>query len=217
MYQNEKSISVPFIEGLETMNEHEFTSEMVSKASKGNVDSLNWPESYPYRPECSFMIARSKKYLALRFEVKGLDLRATQMKDNGRSWEDSCCEFFISPDGKEYYNIEVTCIGSILMAHGGGRDGRKTLRDTEVAKIIRRSSLEHKAYDISDEEREWTLSLIIPFKLIGLNPKALPASVRGNFYKCGDLTAHPHYLSWSPITTENPDFHRPEFFGTISF
>ncbi|MBO7233161.1 MAG: hypothetical protein J6V16_08435, partial [Bacteroidales bacterium] len=25
----------------------------------------------------------------------------------------------------------------------------------------------------------------------------------------------PHYLSWQPINTEKPDFHRPEFFGTL--
>ena len=30
-----------------------------------------------------------------------------------------------------------------------------------------------------------------------------------------DKTAHPHYLSWSPIGTEKPDFHRPEFFGEL--
>ena len=42
-----------------------------------------------------------------------------------------------------------------------------------------------------------------------------PESIRANFYKCGDKTAHPHYLSWSPIDTPKPDFHRPEFFGEL--
>ena len=27
----------------------------------------------------------------------------------------------------------------------------------------------------------------------------------------------PHYLSWMPIDTPKPDFHRPEFFGKINF
>ena len=39
----------------------------------------------------------------------------------------------------------------------------------------------------------------------------------GNFYKCGDQQVVPHYLSWAPITTENPDFHRPEYFGELNF
>ena len=39
---------------------------------------------------------------------------------------------------------------------------------------------------------------------------------RGNFYKCGDHTSHPHWASWSPIG-EQLDFHQPEFFGELRF
>lgn len=39
--------------------------------------------------------------------------------------------------------------------------------------------------------------------------------MKANFYKCGDGLTVPHYLSWSPIVTEKPDFHRPEFFNQI--
>jgi hypothetical protein len=48
-------------------------------------------------------------------------------------------------------------------------------------------------------------------------PGNLPETIRANFYKCGDSTAVPHYLSWSHIATETPDFHRPEFFGELYF
>jgi len=37
---------------------------------------------------------------------------------------------------------------------------------------------------------------------------------RGNFFKCGDETSHPHWASWSPIS-EELNFHRPETFGSI--
>ena len=30
-------------------------------------------------------------------------------------------------------------------------------------------------------------------------------------------TNHPHYAVWSPVEVENPDFHLPDFFGTIEF
>ena len=43
----------------------------------------------------------------------------------------------------------------------------------------------------------------------------MPEKLLGNFYKCGDATLLPHYLSWSQIDTEQPDFHRPEFFGEL--
>jgi hypothetical protein len=45
----------------------------------------------------------------------------------------------------------------------------------------------------------------------------LPEKIMGNFYKCADDTAFKHYLSWNPILTPNPDFHRPEFFGELRF
>jgi hypothetical protein len=61
----------------------------------------------------------------------------------------------------------------------------------------------------------WRVGVVIPFELIGVDPENLPESIRANFYKCGDKTAHPHYLSWSPIETPKPDFHRPEFFGEL--
>jgi hypothetical protein len=37
----------------------------------------------------------------------------------------------------------------------------------------------------------------------------------GNFYKCGDLTACPHYGMWTPYALPAADFHRPELFGEI--
>ncbi|MBT5542155.1 MAG: hypothetical protein HOK34_04920, partial [Gammaproteobacteria bacterium] len=30
-------------------------------------------------------------------------------------------------------------------------------------------------------------------------------------------TQKPHYLTWNPVETSNPDFHRPEFFGKLIF
>jgi hypothetical protein len=40
---------------------------------------------------------------------------------------------------------------------------------------------------------------------------------RANFYKCGDKTSHPHWLTWSVVDKPEPDFHRPEFFGILEF
>lgn len=212
-----KSICVPFIHGLENLSPGEFSETMRTAGAAGAVDSVNWPDSFPYCPETSFHIARSENFLALRYRVRGLDLRATALTDNGRSWEDSCCEFFISPAGSEYFNIETTCIGSILMAHGTGREGRTVLAAEDVARVIRRSSLERKAYALEGGPYEWSLDILIPFELIGLSGSALPASVNANFYKCANLTAHKHFVSWNPVETPSPDFHRPEFFGLLIF
>jgi hypothetical protein len=61
----------------------------------------------------------------------------------------------------------------------------------------------------------WELCVRIPFHLMDIDADHLPPKLLGNFYKCADATDQPHYVSWNPIKTEKPDFHRPEFFGEI--
>ncbi|MEI3342563.1 MAG: carbohydrate-binding family 9-like protein [Coprobacter fastidiosus] len=86
-----------------------------------------------------------------------------------------------------------------------------------MACIERYASAGHKPFQEMQGIFAWELLVSIPFDLIGVNPESLPEKLYANFYKCADNSSLPHYLSWSPIETENPDFHRPEFFGEIYF
>ena len=61
----------------------------------------------------------------------------------------------------------------------------------------------------------WNLIVVIPLKLMGLDPSNLPEKILGNFYKCADETMNPHFVSWSPIDLPEPNFHCPEFFWLI--
>ena len=63
----------------------------------------------------------------------------------------------------------------------------------------------------------WTMYLEIPKQAMGFADHESLAGqrVRANFYKCGDETPEPHFLSWNPIDTPKPDFHLPEFFGLL--
>ena len=211
-----KKINVPLIEGLEGMNLPELDIVMEEKASKFTVSENGWPKQFPYSPCCNGSIARSKTHIAVMYHVRGLDLRATALEDNGRSWEDSCCEFFVTdPFDGTYYNFEMTCIGSLLASKRKSRLESTPISSEELKRVIRYSTLEYKEWNESGKIFSWTVVMLIPFDLIGIDCKNLPVSVRGNFYKCGDLTAHPHYLSWNPIDTPKPDFHRPEFFGEL--
>ncbi len=211
-----KRIKVPLIEGIERMSFQELDLVMEEKAAKIAVCENNWPKDAPYTPDCNAAVARSQTHLAVMYHVRGLDLRATAMEDNGRSWEDSCCEFFVSdPFDGSYYNFELTCVGSLLAACGTGRQNREPLDTALLTRVIRYSSLERKPLEINGKIFGWTVVMLIPFELIGIDSQALPVSVRGNFYKCGDLTAHPHFLSWNPVAVPKPDFHRPDFFGEL--
>ncbi len=148
--------------------------------------------------------------------MRGLDIRGTELEDNGNTWEDSCCEFFVThPFDGTYYNFELNCIGTLLAAKRTSRTEKVMFTPDQLAQVTRFTSFPHQAVESSGKIFSWTAALLIPFRLIGIDPAALPVSLRGNFYKCGDKTAHPHYLSWNPIKTPKPDFHRPEFFGEL--
>ena len=211
-----KTLAVPYIPGLESRSDLEVLTLLEASGARFYVDRANWPDAFGYRPVCAGNIARYDGGLALRFHVQGLDLRAQNLEDNGRQWEDSCCEFFVSePDGDRYFNFEINCIGRILGASGAGRHERVRQDLSDLARIRRIASLPAQAYDEADILRSWDIAVLIPFDLFGADPACPPKSLKANFYKCGDETAHPHFLSWNPIATPQPDFHRPEFFGEL--
>ena len=63
----------------------------------------------------------------------------------------------------------------------------------------------------------WTLVAAIPWSVFYKHNTGIAEGklFRANFYKCGDKLKIPHYLTWNPVPTEKPDFHRPEYFGAI--
>ena len=40
---------------------------------------------------------------------------------------------------------------------------------------------------------------------------------KANFYKIAENSSNPHYITWSEVGIDHPDFHRPEFFGKLIF
>lgn len=209
------SLNVPYIEGLDKMPYSELDMAMETGAAKAVIGVVNWPE-YPYHPPVAFALARSATHICILYHVRCLDLRAVAMEDGGRVWEDSCCEFFVAhPSDGTYYNFEMNCIGTLLAAKRTGRHDSAPLTPEELQRVVRHSTLHRRAVDLSGKIFGWSVAMCIPFDLIGVDTNALPTSLKANFYKCGDKTAHPHFLSWNPINVPQPDFHRPEFFGTL--
>ena len=210
------TLNIPLIENLETAKYEELKEIMAAKAAHGAIDIVDWPEQFPEKPEAGFSIARSRTHIVIAYKVKGQGIRATVAEDNGPVWEDSCCEFFISdPEDGTYYNFEMNCIGSVLAAKRKSRQDYRHFSQDLLARIIRHTSLERRPQEEADREIAWDMAICIPFDLIGIDPEHLPASVRANFYKCADKSSHPHYLSWNKIEVDKPDFHLPEYFGTL--
>ncbi len=183
------------------------------------VDVLNW-EAYSYAPQVQFQIAHDNLNIFLHWMVDESHVCAIETHDNGRVWEDSCVEFFLSPDGDDtYYNLECNCIGTALL--GGGRLGteRPHLSLSKMPQIRRWSSLGYQPIRPDETLGPWQLSLVIPIECFFLHhlTSLSGREMRANFYKCGDLLPVPHFVSWNAIDTPSPSFHQPGFFGKIRF
>lgn len=183
------------------------------------INTVNW-ESYPYRPEVEFRIAHTDDAILLHYKVKEASVRAVAAGDNGPVWEDACVEFFSIPAGDGiYYNIECNCVGTLLIGAGAERGNREHASQEVMDKVQRWSSLGRDSFEERIGECSWEVALVIPYsaffkhRLTNLDGK----KIRANFYKCGDKLQTPHFLSWNPIEIQKPDFHRPDFFGTLNF
>lgn len=183
------------------------------------VACVNWQE-YPYRPEVKCRIAHTGQEILLHYRVTEDSVRAVSETDDGRVWEDACVEFFLSPDGNDfYYNFECNCASRLLL-HGGLAGGERPGASEEVLKSVKRwASLGTEPFEERVGECSWEVALVIPVSAVFLhNLTSFSGKVmRANFYKCGDLLRTPHFLSWSPIELPKPKFHCPEFFGTLKF
>lgn len=207
-----KSITAAYIPTLEKLSDEELRAALLQTESHA-IECVNWHQEYPYAPDVKFHIAHDRKSIAVLFEVEEEHIRAVTLEDNGPVWEDSCVEFFVrSPRGDGYFNFERNCAGALLAAFRRSRNDAHSFTPEELAQIRRFGSLPHALVDNLEGGKWWVVE-VIPFSLLGFDE--MPESIDANLYKCGDRCRTPHFLSWSPIELPEPNFHCPEFFGTI--
>ena len=180
----------------------------------------SWPDRYSYKPFAQFQVAYYKSDLFLKFSVKESFIRAMTTRNNGPVYQDSCVEIFLKPiNSVHYYNFEFNCIGTCLLQVGSSRQERSYAPERVIQLIRRISTLGDQPFSEQEGKFHWDLTIIIPAETLFLDTISSfqDRVMQANFYKCGDLLSQPHYLSWRPIKTKDPDFHRPEYFGTLNF
>lgn len=184
-----------------------------------SVESINWPD-FNYKPEVKFRIAHMGDQIILKFYVREKNILAQASSFNGDVYKDSCVEFFISPLANGmYYNFEFSCIGIPHVGYGAGRHNRQLL-PVDILKTIKTiSSLGTEPFAERHGDFSWELFIRIPLACFLNDTIKLFSglSSKGNFYKCGDELAEPHFVTWNPVKTENPDYHQYGFFGDIQF
>ena len=183
------------------------------------IDVLNWEKTFPYKPDLKFRIGHTGDEIWLKYYVNEKNILAQETRINGDVYKDSTVEFFISVDGKNYYNFEFSCIGTPHVAHGPGRGDRTFVKPEIIKNIEIESTLGTEPFAEKSGNFEWEMMIRIPLECFAFDTiKTLNGlKATANFYKCGDETSDPHFVSWNPIETENPDYHCPQFFGEIEF
>jgi hypothetical protein len=210
-------IYVPFLNALNNTDAKTASRILDNETEWHFIKSINWPGQYPYCPESEFVIARSHNSLYIKFKVNENNLRALYINDQDPVWEDSCVEFFCKkPLSESYMNFEFNCIGTSVASTRKGRDKDIVFfTENQMKQIDRFTTLNRKTFDEIKGPNCWELTVCIPFQILGIDLYDLPQKISGNFYKCADGSSTPHYVSWNPIATEQPDFHRPDFFGEL--
>jgi hypothetical protein len=159
------------------------------------------------------------------FRVQDRNVQSTVTEINGPVSENSCVEFFFAPDSAlplHYFNLEINAGGTPLMFYiTKPWTGVTHLQDEEIKTI----EIAHSLPAVVNPEMEgpvtWTIEYRIPLstlkKYSHVTPPAPGVQWKGNFYKTGSRTSNPNYMTWSFVDNEKPNFHLPQFFGTLIF
>ena len=197
----------------------EISAMMDEQSERLRIDTINW-EGYNYKPEAELSIAYNDHEIFLKYYIAENYFKAEKTETNQMVCEDSCIEFFVSPeDDGIYYNLEFNGIGTCLMGIGTSRENSIRANPEIISKIRRLSSVGRKPVREKKGVYEWSITIAIPLEVFFHHKvkKLKGKTFRANFYKCGDMLSVPHYVTWYPVGTEKPDFHQPEYFGLLKF
>ena len=174
------------------------------------ADEVQWLPDAGIRMETRLCYDENRLYVFQRaWESK---VRAEHSEPLAAVCEDSCMEFFFRPENEDrYINFECNPKGCVYLGFGYGRDRHVRLLPPPEMFNIQTAILPDG----------WELRYELPLSFLRLFYPSLSLAsglrLRANCYKCGDKTVQPHYLAWNPLTSETPDFHRPEDFGLLIF
>ncbi len=187
------------------------TPEEIENAPRVDVDCFRLGEpGYEPKTTAAVVFLPGRGFLA-RMESEETELKADCREEDGDTYKDSCLEWFINfaPEKTDcYLNFEANPIGTLHCKYGN--DCRRITLPADVE----RPRAECRIF--ADRWRaDYFISLNSIRQIFGRDHFEKGDVLRGNFFKCGDETAHPHFGMWSPVECEDLDFHTPAFFGEL--
>ena len=185
------------------------------------------PESSAHRPQTHCKLLYDEEILYGIFRVDDQYVRCVNTGFQVDVYKDSCVELFLQPKSiGGYFNFEFNCGGALLASYVTDPtriDGQVKQYTPLTPEDDRQVQRYHNLPEVVEPEithnQIWFLEFSIPFavlaKYAGSLGKLSGQNWRGNCYKCGNETSHPHWGAWSEVTELN--FHLPECFGSIHF
>ena len=203
----------------------------------GNWDKESWQdipaldiekhmgEEPDFKPEVQAKVAYDREAIYVIFQVDDRYVKCSVDEYQGPVSRDSCVEFFFTPGtdlSKGYFNLEVNCGGTALFAYQKERGvGRVHIPRSDFNKIDLAHSMPRIVVPEREEPVTWTIEYRIPFDILPkyteVKRPAPGFEWRANLYKIASRTSHPHYLTWSYVDHPEPQFHLPQYFGTLVF
>ena len=179
------------------------------------IDKINW-DGYATPPKANVRLAYvDGSGLAVRIMSNDTALLATVNKPDGMVCEDSCLEAFIdfAPEsGKGYINFEINPFAALHEAIGEGRHDRTFTRTLGAPATDPITSVSADGW-----EAMYIVTLPHLEALYGITELKSGDKIKANFYICCDKSpSGAYYATAFPIGTENPDYHRPEYFAELT-
>ena len=176
------------------------------------IDHLLWCEDAGV--QAFAQLCYDEEALYIHLYAKEADIRAEESGPLCQPCEDSCLEFFFCPipGDPRYLNIEFnsTCCMYLGVCTDHFNINRIVFEGKNLFEPVANRT-----------EDGWEITYKVPVSFVrNFFPEFAPASGKGitaNFYKCGDQTVKPHYMSWNLVDTADPDFHLSQFFGELTF
>ena len=216
-HENYTPLGIPRIEVENGHSADSIIALLEESGLKANIDRVNWPE-FPYKPLTTFSMAHTDKCLYIDFFVRCNYLRAMNYETNTSVHEDSSVAMaFQAPLGKNsFVYLEFNCIGTKAGQYIEEGKSPQQIDSVVLDKITVSPSCGFKPFRELEGLFSWNILVEIPLSLLGLENVDFPVSgVRCNFFKCASGTQQPHFLSWQPVDTHEPDFKNQASFREI--
>ncbi len=190
---------------------YDFTDKVIEweKVPTLRIEEFPW-YSTGEKQQTAVQCAIREDVLHIKVYSEDKNIRAEAKVNNEAVYEDSCFEWFVTPvnqKGEDYFNIEVSCNGTIYMAYRDNTEGKRFASNELLSQIKIQSAV---------NESSWMLDLAIPLGILEtMQGKPIDQETwYANFYRCGGLRDQ-QYACWNPLQYQRPNFHLPQQFGKL--